>query len=202
MPPPQQNKRVADGGRQAPIPRHHGRNIVQPFGLAVVAAVGVIALHAAYRNWTRQPEQFRNRQAANWDDEHQTMVNSGMVRHAAGSVGFNALLNAQTPIIWVLDTNDNLFVMSGILGDPKHSMAAMGGDVRSGGTGEWEPDANDVPRFTIFNVTGHYHASFESLNRAARAFRNAGFPPKIGQHSLGSGPRGYMWSVGQTLGFN
>lgn len=130
------------------------------------------------------------------------MLNSGMVGHAAGSAGFNALLNAQTPIIWILDTNDQLFVMDGMVGDPKHSMAAMGADVRSGGTGEWLPGTNGTTRFTIFNITGHYHASHESLSRAARVFRQAGFPPDIGQDPRGSPPRGYRWSVGQTLGFN
>jgi hypothetical protein len=175
--------------------------VAQPFLAEFVGTTLAIGLTALYQNYNREPEVFENRQADHWQDEHNTMTQSGLVRHRAGTQGFNNQITSKRPFIWVLDAQDRLYVMDGLTGDPKHSMAAKGRRIYSGGVGQWlDLDDGRGEVLTISNVTGHYHASYESQYRAAEAFRRAGHPVKIVQDRKGSAPRGYLWQTGRLLG--
>ena len=199
--PPVQPKSAPVTPRHPRLPETRAPQAVQPFLAELAGTALAIGLTSLYQNYNREPEVFSNRQSAHWEDEYETMVRDGLTRHKAGTNEFNQQITGKRPFIWILDRRNDLYVMDGLTGDPKHSMAAMGRSIYSGGVGQWLDlgDGNGQV-LTISNVTGHYHASYESQERAAAAFRRAGHPVKIREDRKGSAPRGYLWQTGRWLG--
>lgn len=88
----------------------------------------------------------------------------GRKRLKAGTTEFNAYMKAKKhQFKWVVTKKDRelYIIQHGGGGDVKHTAASLGEDVLAAGFGGWDEKGN----LLIDDDSGHYHPSFESVNR-------------------------------------